>query len=191
MQKSPEVVETSGLFALISFLVQLDGKSTVRGYNAPCFDSVVHIFGSRFDALGQWGQKGQNINTAERIIRLLPSEKANGQSCAKKHNNDYHSHRDQDISCADTQKGMLHQGDSLGQWEQADDLLHGLGHNLHGQCRAGEHQHGEIQQRRNDPGLLGVFCYAAHQHPNTEGGQHGEQPAADKRQDATVDPDFP
>ena len=25
MQKSPEVVETSGLFALISFLVQLDG----------------------------------------------------------------------------------------------------------------------------------------------------------------------
>ena len=27
MQKSPEVVETSGLFALISFLVQLDGAS--------------------------------------------------------------------------------------------------------------------------------------------------------------------
>ena len=64
-RKNPETVEISGF----------SGKSTVRGYNAPCFDSVVHIFGSRFDALGQWGQKGQNINTAERIIRAKPHKK--------------------------------------------------------------------------------------------------------------------
>lgn len=37
------------------------GKSTVRGYNAPCFAGVVHFCGVRPDAPGQWGQKGQNI----------------------------------------------------------------------------------------------------------------------------------
>ena len=44
VQKSPEVVETSGLFAAASFWVQLDGKSTAHGYNAPCFDGMVHCF---------------------------------------------------------------------------------------------------------------------------------------------------
>ena len=44
VQKSPEVVETSGLFAAASFWVQLDGIPTAHGYNAPCFESVVHNF---------------------------------------------------------------------------------------------------------------------------------------------------
>ena len=37
------------------------GISTVHGYNAPCFESVVYLlFGFSFDALGQKGQNGQN-----------------------------------------------------------------------------------------------------------------------------------
>lgn len=39
---------------------------------------------------------------------LLPSEKADGQPCAKKHNNDHHSQRNQRVSRADTQEGVFH-----------------------------------------------------------------------------------
>ena len=58
--KSQKAVETSGLFAAASIWVQLDGKSTARGYNAPCFAGVVHFCGVRPNAPGQWGQAGQN-----------------------------------------------------------------------------------------------------------------------------------
>lgn len=36
------------------------GKSTARGYNAPCLAGVVHFCGVRPNAPGQWGQAGQN-----------------------------------------------------------------------------------------------------------------------------------
>ena len=41
---------------------------------------------------------------------LLPSEKADGQPCAKKHDNDHHSHRDPYRSRADAQEGLFHKG---------------------------------------------------------------------------------
>ena len=57
-QKAKEIVLKSVDFRTIY------GIPTACGYNAPCFDSVVHIFGTRFDALGQWGQKEQTLDSA-------------------------------------------------------------------------------------------------------------------------------
>lgn len=43
-EKTLETVAALGFSGPISFSVLLVGKSNVHGYNAPCFDSVVHIF---------------------------------------------------------------------------------------------------------------------------------------------------
>ena len=41
------------------------GKSTARGYNAPCFEHMVHYcMGSVLIAPGQSGQKGQTLDSA-------------------------------------------------------------------------------------------------------------------------------
>ena len=41
-RKNPRTVAALGFLAPISFSVLLVGKSTAHGYNAPCFEGMVH-----------------------------------------------------------------------------------------------------------------------------------------------------
>ena len=64
--RKPKTLEYQGFQAkrkctvILSKLPCIGGIPTARGYNAPCFESVVHFCGVRPNAPGQWGQAGQN-----------------------------------------------------------------------------------------------------------------------------------
>ena len=75
---------------------------------------------------------------------LFPPEKPNCQPGANRRDGKHDRHRKQHISLTYPQEGVLHQCDALGQGEQANQLLHGLGHHFHRQGGAGEDEHGKI-----------------------------------------------
>ena len=56
---------------------------------------------------------------------MFPAEKADGKNGAKRRAAGHHAHRQQDASRVDAEKGDLHHGKALCQWEEADDLPSG------------------------------------------------------------------
>ena len=66
------------------------------------------------------------------------------------------------------------------------DFLYNAGHNLQGQRRAGEDQHGEIEQAGDYTGGFRVPGDSPHHQPDTQGGHHCQQPASQKLGAVTV-----
>ena len=122
---------------------------------------------------------------------LFPTEEADGKDRAECGNSSHYTNRQQDVSHVDTQKCIFHHRKPLRQREEADELLHHGRHDLDGQRRAGKDQHGKIEDRGNDAGLLGILRHAARQHADGKGGEHGERPTPEERRKRTAQPHAP